>query len=111
MSLLCEEIRSCALSISEKITWRMIKYEMIRLKSYPASFSDKNLFRYVFQLSKDNILKQNIGVSPAFLSEIKPSSAGANNISYNLTTDMIDSIFRTYPMGEPDICIYISYFI
>ena len=58
-------------------------------------------FATIFQLSKDNILKQNIGVSPAFLSEIKPSSAGANNISYNLTTDMIDSIFRTYPMGEP----------
>ena len=42
---------------------------------------------------------QSIGVSPSFLSEIKPTSDGTNSISYNLTTDMIDSVFRTYPQG------------
>jgi len=53
----------------------------------------------VFQLANDNVLKQNIGVSAAFLSEIKPQSAGANSLSYNLTSDMMECIFRTYPQG------------
>ncbi|XP_067931403.1 general transcription factor IIH subunit 1-like [Watersipora subatra] len=50
-------------------------------------------------LTKEKISdqNQNIGVSPSFLSEIKPTSDGSNSISYNLTSDMIDSIFRTYP--------------
>lgn len=54
------------------------------------------------QSSKDTILRQNVGVSPAFLSEIKPQSTGANSISYNLTTDMMEAIFKTYPQGRAD---------
>lgn len=41
--------------------------------------------------------KQVIGVSPAFLADIQPQSDGANGLKYNLTPDIIDSIFRTYP--------------
>ena len=41
--------------------------------------------------------KQIIGVSPAFLADIQPQSDGANGLKYNLTPDIIDSIFRTYP--------------
>ena len=52
-------------------------------------------------MTKGKVSEQNqsIGVSPSFLSEIKPTSDGTNSISYNLTTDMIDSVFRTYPQG------------
>lgn len=41
---------------------------------------------------------QSMGVSPAFLSDIKPQMDGANGRKYNLTTDIIQSIFKTYPM-------------
>jgi len=41
--------------------------------------------------------KQNVGVSGSFLSEIKPQADGANGLKYNLTTDIMQSIFKTYP--------------
>ncbi|KAI8784139.1 general transcription factor IIH subunit 1 [Biomphalaria glabrata] len=41
---------------------------------------------------------QNLGVSPAFLADIKPQTDGANGLKYNLTVDIIQSIFKTYPM-------------
>ncbi|XP_005096499.1 general transcription factor IIH subunit 1 [Aplysia californica] len=41
---------------------------------------------------------QNVGVSPAFLADIKPVTDGANGLKYNLTQDIIQSIFKTYPM-------------
>ncbi|CAG5125187.1 unnamed protein product [Candidula unifasciata] len=41
---------------------------------------------------------QNVGVSPAFLADIKPQQDGANGLKYNLTADVIQSIFKTYPM-------------
>ncbi|XP_065314570.1 general transcription factor IIH subunit 1-like isoform X2 [Gordionus sp. m RMFG-2023] len=41
--------------------------------------------------------KQLIGVSASFLSDLTPQSDGANGIKYNLTSDIIDSIFRIYP--------------
>ncbi|KAK7098858.1 hypothetical protein V1264_003080 [Littorina saxatilis] len=41
---------------------------------------------------------QNTGVSPAFLADIKPQTDGANGLKYNLTADIIESIFKTYPM-------------
>ena len=41
--------------------------------------------------------KQFIGVSAAFLADIQPQSDGANGLKYNLTPDIIDSIFRCYP--------------
>ncbi|XP_074659890.1 general transcription factor IIH subunit 1-like [Tubulanus polymorphus] len=40
---------------------------------------------------------QSVGVSAAFLSEIKPQADGCNGLRYNLTADIIQSIFRTYP--------------
>ncbi len=33
----------------------------------------------------------------SFLSEIKPQADGANGIRYNLTPDITESIFKTYP--------------
>ncbi|KAL5006637.1 hypothetical protein ScPMuIL_015443 [Solemya velum] len=42
--------------------------------------------------------KQPIGVSAAFLADIKPQTDGCNGIKYNLTADIIESIFRTYPI-------------
>merc|ERR1719458_514700 len=40
---------------------------------------------------------QNVGVSGSFLSQIKPQADGANGLKYNLTPDIIESIFKTYP--------------
>jgi len=40
---------------------------------------------------------QDVGVSGSFLSEIKPQADGANGLRYNLTPDIIESIFKTYP--------------
>ncbi|XP_063960530.1 general transcription factor IIH subunit 1-like [Lytechinus pictus] len=40
---------------------------------------------------------QGVGVSAAFLSDIKPQTDGCNGVKYNLTADIIDSIFRIYP--------------
>lgn len=41
--------------------------------------------------------KQDIGVSAAFLAEIKPTTDGVNALKYNLTADIIQCIFKTYP--------------
>ncbi|RWS03680.1 general transcription factor IIH subunit 1-like protein [Dinothrombium tinctorium] len=40
---------------------------------------------------------QAVGISAAFLSDIKPQTDGCNGIKYNITTDIIEAIFRTYP--------------
>ncbi|XP_037950791.1 general transcription factor IIH subunit 1-like isoform X2 [Teleopsis dalmanni] len=42
-------------------------------------------------------VKQDIGVSGAFLVDIKPQTDGCNGLKYNLTADIIQSIFKTYP--------------
>ncbi|XP_031636638.1 general transcription factor IIH subunit 1 [Contarinia nasturtii] len=44
-----------------------------------------------------NAQKQDIGVSAAFLADIKPTADGANALKYNLTADIIQCIFKTYP--------------
>lgn len=41
--------------------------------------------------------KQDIGVSAAFLADIKPQADGCNGLKYNLTVDVIECIFKTYP--------------
>ncbi|CAH1787181.1 unnamed protein product [Owenia fusiformis] len=41
--------------------------------------------------------KQDVGVSASFLAEVKPQSDGCNGLKYNITTDIIESIFKTYP--------------
>ncbi|XP_049860635.1 general transcription factor IIH subunit 1 [Schistocerca gregaria] len=41
--------------------------------------------------------KQDIGVSGAFLADIKPQTDGCNGLKYNLTADIIECIFKTYP--------------
>lgn len=38
-----------------------------------------------------------IGVSGAFLADIQPQTDGCNGLKYNLTQDIIDAIFKTYP--------------
>lgn len=37
------------------------------------------------------------GVSGAFLADIKPQTDGCNGLKYNLTSDVIHCIFKTYP--------------
>ena len=41
--------------------------------------------------------KQDVGVAGDFMAEIKPQADGANGLRYNLTPDIIESIFKTYP--------------
>ncbi|XP_031782423.1 general transcription factor IIH subunit 1 [Nasonia vitripennis] len=43
------------------------------------------------------IPRQEIGVNSAFLADIKPQTDGCNGLKYNLTVDIIDCIFKTYP--------------
>ncbi|KAH8306029.1 hypothetical protein KR018_012580 [Drosophila ironensis] len=52
--------------------------------------------------AKEHALKkmgktQEIGVSGAFLADIKPQTDGCNGLKYNLTADVIHCIFKTYP--------------
>ncbi|XP_018331842.1 general transcription factor IIH subunit 1 [Agrilus planipennis] len=44
-----------------------------------------------------NTQPQEIGVSGAFLADIKPQTDGCNGLKYNITADIIESIFKTYP--------------
>lgn len=46
---------------------------------------------------KDTTQRQEIGVSGAFLADIKPQTDGCNGLKYNLTADIIECIFKTYP--------------
>ena len=48
-------------------------------------------------LKQKQTVKQDVGVAGSFLAEIKPQADGANGLKYNLTNDIIDSIFKTYP--------------
>lgn len=43
------------------------------------------------------VQQQEIGVNGAFLADIKPQADGCNGFKYNLTTDIIECIFKTYP--------------
>lgn len=38
-----------------------------------------------------------LGVSGAFLADIKPQTDGCNGLKYNITADIIECIFKTYP--------------
>ncbi|CAM9199957.1 unnamed protein product [Lampetra fluviatilis] len=40
---------------------------------------------------------QTVGVSAAFLADVRPQADGCNGLKYNLTNDIIQSIFTTYP--------------
>ncbi|XP_022909200.1 general transcription factor IIH subunit 1 [Onthophagus taurus] len=44
-----------------------------------------------------NLQTQDIGVSGAFLADIKPQTDGCNGLKYNITADIIECIFKTYP--------------
>lgn len=46
---------------------------------------------------QQNAHKQDIGVSAAFLADIKPQTDGCNGLKYNLTADVIECVFKTYP--------------
>ena len=41
--------------------------------------------------------RQDIGVSGAFLADIKPQTDGCNGLKYNITKEIIECIFKTYP--------------
>lgn len=47
--------------------------------------------------SNSSSSKQEIGVSGAFLSEIRPVTDGCNGFKYNLTSEIIECIFKAYP--------------
>ncbi|XP_063832685.1 general transcription factor IIH subunit 1 [Ostrinia nubilalis] len=47
--------------------------------------------------TESNNIKQEAGVSGAFLADIQPQTDGCNGLKYNLTQDVIDAIFKTYP--------------
>ncbi|XP_052757956.1 general transcription factor IIH subunit 1 [Galleria mellonella] len=49
------------------------------------------------QYTESNNIKQEAGVSGAFLADIQPQTDGCNGLKYNLTQDIIDAIFKTYP--------------
>ncbi|XP_060805926.1 general transcription factor IIH subunit 1 isoform X2 [Amyelois transitella] len=49
------------------------------------------------QYTDSNNIKQEAGVSGAFLADIQPQTDGCNGLKYNLTQDIIDAIFKTYP--------------
>ncbi|KAJ1207510.1 hypothetical protein NDU88_002901 [Pleurodeles waltl] len=40
--------------------------------------------------------KQDAGISAVFLADVRPQTDGCNDLRYNLTLDIIESIFRTY---------------
>lgn len=46
---------------------------------------------------KSSTSKQEIGVSGAFLAEIRPVTDGCNGFKYNLTGEIIECIFKAYP--------------
>ncbi|XP_050300095.1 general transcription factor IIH subunit 1 isoform X2 [Anthonomus grandis grandis] len=48
-------------------------------------------------LQKKKQAPQEIGVSGAFLADIKPQTDGCNGLKYNITPDIIECIFKTYP--------------
>lgn len=52
---------------------------------------------------------QNVGVSAAFLADIKPQTDGCNGLRYNLTPDIIESIFKTYPMVKKKHAEYVPH--
>ncbi|WAR03175.1 TF2H1-like protein [Mya arenaria] len=52
---------------------------------------------------------QTTGVSAAFLADIKPETDGCNGLKYNLTADIIESIFRTYPMVKKKHAEYVPH--
>lgn len=60
------------------------------------SVSNDDRPNFLLRTAKQN-LQQSIGISPAFLADIKPQPDGCNGIRYNITTDVIEAIFRTYP--------------
>ncbi|XP_038169716.1 LOW QUALITY PROTEIN: general transcription factor IIH subunit 1 [Arvicola amphibius] len=47
--------------------------------------------------SSTSSYKQDVGISAAFLADVRPQTDGCNGLRYNLTSDIIESIFRTYP--------------
>ncbi|KAL3266137.1 hypothetical protein HHI36_010322 [Cryptolaemus montrouzieri] len=54
---------------------------------------------------KQNQQPQEIGVSGAFLADIKPQTDGCNGLKYNITPDIIECIFKTYPAVRKSILI------
>nr|CAD7400591.1 unnamed protein product [Timema poppensis] len=60
----------------------------------PEEFWSQHATQYT---QKQAAQKQEVGVSGAFLADIKPQTDGCNGLRYNLTADIIECIFKTYP--------------
>ena len=46
------------------------------------------------------LIKNENDIHFIFQADIKPVTDGCNGLKYNLTQDIIASIFKTYPMGK-----------
>lgn len=50
---------------------------------------------------------QEVGVSAAFLADVRGQSDGCNGVKYNVTTEIMRSIFRTYPAVQQKHAEYV----
>lgn len=63
------------------------------------SSKHSNLFKHG-HLRHHNTMKFNRSSFFASQADIRPQTDGCNGLRYNLTADIIESIFRTYPAGK-----------
>lgn len=75
------------------------------IKQYTESQAEKQDIGSCFAINFSILWLSNVlifkifysGVSGAFLADIKPQTDGCNGLKYNLTQDIIDAVFKTYP--------------
>lgn len=70
--------------------------------------STSNMIHNYFMLPYDSfeyIKKKNCCTVFALQADIRPQTDGCNGLRYNLTADIIESIFRTYPAGKQKRCL------
>lgn len=53
--------------------------------------------QHAAQFVNKSTVRQEVGVSGAFLADIRPQTDGSAGLKYNLNADIIASIFKTYP--------------
>lgn len=61
-------------------------------------------------MSVEEESQQKVGISGGFLSSIVQSDGIGGGIRLNLTTETIQSIFRTYPAGYLNKCLLVNIF-
>lgn len=58
---------------------------------------------FLLQLEKTSRLLFPVCAFPQ--ADVRPQTDGCNGLRYNLTSDIIESIFRTYPAGKSSVYI------